>query len=44
MTEKPRDQHAEDAARALRFLAFKAAIFILIPLAAAMIAVFMTLK
>lgn len=34
----------DDAARAMRFLALKAAVFILVPLAAAIIAVLVLLK
>ena len=37
-------REANDAARAMRFLAVKAAIFILVPLLAAVVAVMMLLK
>lgn len=37
-------QASEDAAKAIRFMAVKAAIFILVPLLAAVIAVMITLK
>jgi hypothetical protein len=44
---KPADrqrQASEDAAKAIRFMAVKAAIFILVPLVIAVIAVYFTLK